>query len=88
MLDDLRHHHLSVTRPTRGGIGDQDVVVQSPIVRRDEAHAAVTPIAPDYPVGVPLQHLDKGPLAPTLAINLGDARHGEIAVHQRAHLAG
>ncbi len=87
LLDDLDDHHLAVMRLAGCGIGNEDVVKQAPIVRRDETHAAVAAITADDAMGVPFEHLDQRPLAAPLPVDVGDPRDGTIAVHERTHLA-
>ena len=88
LLHDLRHDHLSVAGTPRRRVGNHDVVMQATVVRADESHAAVAPVAAHDPVRVPLQDLHERPLAAPLAIDLRNPRHGAIAVHERAHLPG
>jgi hypothetical protein len=85
LFDQLDAHHL----PRLGlawRAGDQDVLADALVFRRDDPHAAFIEQAPDD-VGVgALDHFDDRAFRTAAAVGAGHARHHAVAVQHLLHL--
>ena len=87
-IGDFDNHDLAGACILRLAGADQDILVNTPVIRRNQGEAILDDHASNQARGTPLQHLDDRTLTTSTTINTDHAAQHAITVQHRPHLRG